>query len=204
MDLNERFRTVLEDEPPLGFDPDQLVDGLRRDVRRRRVVLAAGLLSAVAVVAVSAGVLRNNDAEEGPADRPAPPTTPSESFSFTSTVLDSRVGGEQEVTADPAVFELFGQGSPVLSGDAEHVVESFVVDSYPGDRGKLQIRRGDEVLFEVELGNHDGYAMDFKFTEPWIFPPDQPPLVALSCQQSGRPDHGCEAGVTFEGSAITR
>lgn len=205
MDLNERFQTVLEDEPPLGFDPDQLVDGLRRDDRRRRVVIAAGLLSAVAVVAVGAGVLQTSDAERRPAqpaDQPSTPNTPPESFSFTATGLDSRVGGEQEVNADPAVFELFGQGTPALSGDAEHRVDSFVVDSYPGDRGTLQIRRGTEVLFEVALGQHDNYAAELM--EPWIFPPDQPPLVAVSCQQSGRPDRGCEAGVTFEGQAITR
>lgn len=199
--LTERFHTVLEDEPPLGFDPDELVDEQRRG-RRRQAALAGAVVTAAAAVVAVGVVGLSSDERLGPAQQTDPPVERSavpadpdgQIVSF-----ESRIGGTQEVTPDPAVYEVNGRldPPPVL----DHVsIESFLVDSYPGDRGVLQIRRGDEVLFQVQLGDHDNYAMHL--TEPWNFTPEEPLRVAVSCHQAGSPGGTCEAGVTFTGVAM--
>ncbi len=200
--LTERFRTVLEDEPPLGFDPDQLVDDQRRARRRHAAAVGSGVSAAVAVVAVVAVGLVGGGRQESTrpaADhdrRSAVPTAPT----FEIVSFDSRIGGTQEVTPDPSVYEVTGKGSPPIRSERVDV-DSFLVDSYPGDRGMLEIRRGDEVLFQVALGNHDSYAMQLQ--QPWSFTPEAPLRVAISCHEAGAPGGTCEAGVTFSGIVLT-
>lgn len=59
--MAERFRMAVATEPPLGFDPDEVVTEARRRQRRRRAVAASALatggvvLAAVAVFAASTG-----------------------------------------------------------------------------------------------------------------------------------------------------
>lgn len=52
--LADRMRSALTDEPPLGFDPDELVDRARR--RRRSSFAAAGAAAVVLAIAVTAAV----------------------------------------------------------------------------------------------------------------------------------------------------
>lgn len=198
--LSERFHTVLEDEPPLGFDPDQLVDDQRRNGRRHAALVGAVVSAAAAIVAVSVVGLAGGEQRESapPADglRDTPPGPPT----FEIVTFESRIGGTQEVTPDPTVFEVTGKGSPPIGSERVNI-DSFLVDSYPGDRGVLEIRRGDEVLHRVSLGNHDSYAGHLQ--EPWSFTPEAPLRVAISCHQAGAPGGTCEAGVTFSGVRMT-
>jgi hypothetical protein len=51
--LTREFEAVLQDEPPLGFDPDDVVaSAARRQRRRRMTLLAGGGVVAVAVAAI--------------------------------------------------------------------------------------------------------------------------------------------------------
>lgn len=49
--LRDGMQAAVTKEPPLGFDPDQVVDSVKRTTHRRRTAFAA----AAAVVAVAAG-----------------------------------------------------------------------------------------------------------------------------------------------------
>src|SRR5882757_826010 len=202
--LSERFHTVFEDEPPLGFDPDQLVDDQRRGRRRRHAAVVGAVLSVAAAAAVGVVALSGTEQREPlrpaePTAEPGPSTDPS-AGTITFETFEARLGGTQEVTPDPSVYEVTPPNDPRLPGQRLDI-DSFLVDSYPGDRGVLQIRRGDEVLFEVALGDHDKYAM--QLAQPWQFTSEAPLQLAVSCHVAGAPGATCEAGVTFVGSAIT-
>ena len=55
--LEDRMHEALLDEPPLGFDPDEVVDRAVRLQRRRRLTLAtAGAAAGVLVLAAAAVV----------------------------------------------------------------------------------------------------------------------------------------------------
>ncbi|MBB4906517.1 hypothetical protein [Actinophytocola algeriensis] len=89
-DVRSGLRDAVADEPPLHFDPDELVATARSQVRRRALV-AAGLATvaiAVAAVAVPAMVGRDGSGTTPVADRPAS-STPSPSPS-TSAVPSPR------------------------------------------------------------------------------------------------------------------
>lgn len=56
--LADRMRAALTDEPPLGFDPDEVADRASQSRRRRRSSLAAvGATGAVLTIAVTAVVM---------------------------------------------------------------------------------------------------------------------------------------------------
>jgi hypothetical protein len=60
--LADRMHAAVADEPPLGFDPDEVVDRAGRLRRRRSGYTAAGAATATAVLAVAAvTVLGNHD-----------------------------------------------------------------------------------------------------------------------------------------------
>jgi len=73
--LARRMRAVLADEPPLGFDPDEVVEVIHR--RRRQRLMAFASVSATAVViavvvAVVAAIPRHEETADDPngGDRP--------------------------------------------------------------------------------------------------------------------------------------
>jgi hypothetical protein len=71
-DVRDGLRDAVANEPPLRFDPDELVATARRQVRRRALV-AAGLATvavAVAAVAVPAALGRGSGGTTPVADRP--------------------------------------------------------------------------------------------------------------------------------------
>jgi hypothetical protein len=84
--IADRFRQAVLDEPPLGFDPDEVVDRARQRQRHRRAVGASALatvgvaLAAVAVFAASGGGGAQLDVgAPGPSGSVAPPAvTPHE------------------------------------------------------------------------------------------------------------------------------
>lgn len=72
--IEDRLRAAVADEPPLGFDPDELVDRAVRLRRRRRSVLASvGATSAIALVAVAVVVTGRTDQSQVAATSPQPP-----------------------------------------------------------------------------------------------------------------------------------
>jgi hypothetical protein len=70
--LADRMRAVLADEPPLGFDPDEVVDRAGR--RRRSTFAVIGVTGAVLAVAVTA-VVATSSGGGGPSVGTTPPTT---------------------------------------------------------------------------------------------------------------------------------
>jgi hypothetical protein len=79
--LADRFRAAVADEPPMGFDPDDLVDRAARTHRRRSAVLAASAAAALVVLATVAviQIVRADDQAGGfgsPATQPTKPACP--------------------------------------------------------------------------------------------------------------------------------
>lgn len=75
--LAEKMSLAVLDEPPLGFDPDTVIDRLIR--RRRRTVLVASSGTAAVLVAVAAVAFGGMGPQRlGPAisSTPSPPSTP--------------------------------------------------------------------------------------------------------------------------------
>jgi hypothetical protein len=79
--LTDHMNAVLADEPPLGFDPDELVGRAVR--QRRRTIATVGTSGAVLVIAVATAVATGStDARRSPVGTPS-----STSSSTPSTVL---------------------------------------------------------------------------------------------------------------------
>lgn len=70
--LTDRMRAAVLDEPPLGFDPDEVV-GLANRRRRQRVLASASVAATVAVlVGVVATLVAGTPDDKGTATDPAP------------------------------------------------------------------------------------------------------------------------------------
>lgn len=63
--LEDRMRAALAGEPPLGFDPDEVVDRAVRHTRRRTAILTLGATAAVVVLAVGAAVVTGAGGDDG-------------------------------------------------------------------------------------------------------------------------------------------
>jgi hypothetical protein len=80
--IADRFRTAVLDEPPLGFDPDEVVDRAKRRQRHRRAIGASALatigvaLAAVAVFAASGGTQLGGVGTPGSSESVTPTTPP--------------------------------------------------------------------------------------------------------------------------------
>lgn len=75
-DVRGGLREAVGDEPPLNFDPDALVVSARRQVTRRRALIAVGVATAAVVVAaVAVPVALGRTPTTPVADQPAPITT---------------------------------------------------------------------------------------------------------------------------------
>lgn len=165
--LAERFRAVVDDEPPLALDPDELVDRLRR-TRRRRLGVAAtlGVVMATTVAvggAAAAGGLR--------------PTAQAPEVTIAATVP----AGAHDVVPEQREH------------GAVRFVRSFLVDAAPTDTGTLEIRRDDDVLFRAELAMLDAY--DYRPIDPVVLKPGQRVLIAVSCRRPTARE--CRVDVTF-------
>jgi hypothetical protein len=202
--LAERFRAVVGDEPPLGFDPDELVDGILRRRRRRQAVGAALGVALIATTAV-AGVAVFADGAPRPATPPptlstaplstAPPSDPG--VDFTSADFHVRADAALAPAGQFQVFPERGGGD-----NLRRTVDDFLISTEDGDDGTLQIRRDDEVLFEITLG--EATTMDYHLNDPFVFEPDQRAVVAVNCVRTAAADGVCRSGVTFSASVGTR
>jgi hypothetical protein len=96
-------------------------------------------------------------------------------------------------------FQVFAERG---SGDVRRSVDDFLVSVEDGDEGTLQIRRGDEVLFEITL--EGALTMNYHFIDPFVFEKGERAVVAVNCVRTAAADGVCRSGVTFSASVGTR
>jgi hypothetical protein len=78
-------------------------------------------------------------------------------------------------------------------------ISDLVLQNPRGDSGILQVRRGDDVLFEVGLDNFRD--LDYHFIQPVRFSHDAPIVVAVDCRNPGTTT--CTPSVYFTGQELT-
>jgi hypothetical protein len=202
--LAERFRAVVGDEPPLGFDPDEFVDRLFRR-RRRRQAIGTALAVVVVATAAVAGVTTLGE--------PAPPgygaaavATPSASVSIDATpppaadleLTDEYVGAVSRVL--PAgKFSLFRVPG---TSRADRLLYYVGVKTNGLAQGVVQVRVDDVVEVEVDLSVAD--RENVPLAVPVEVPAGAELTVALSCVKSPATDKVCQAGVTFQFGVLDR
>src|SRR5690242_18668115 len=119
--LAQRFLSAVEAEPPLGFDPDEVIDraGLRQGRGRLGLGSAAAAVAVmVAAVAVLSGVQPSGAPEIQVGTAPSGPAEPSASSSPSSPVPSDKHATPP--TAEPgfpgsaAILQALQQVGPVL------------------------------------------------------------------------------------------
>jgi hypothetical protein len=78
--------------------------------------------------------------------------------------------------------------------DQDRYLSGLLVATKGHDRGVLQVRQDDVVIFEVELGAAGERFHDLRGTVP----AGQRLTVAMSCAKTSGADGLCRAGVTFQ------
>lgn len=114
--------------------------------------------------------------------------------------VDFRVTTNAEAQNDPEEFETFNTPDGAIPADKTLVITDIILQNPRGDAGTLQIKRGDDVLYETGLANFRD--LDFHFLEPLVFSPDKPLTVDVSCQLPGAPEPAtgeCRPSVSFSG-----
>lgn len=183
--LTERFRAVVENEPPFELDPDELVDRLLRR-RRRRLGLATALgVVVVATIAVGGAAVGASAGQRAAAPPSAPVTAPAD-----VTIAATVPSGSRDVVAEQRKQE------------SVRSVSDFVVDAVPTDLGTLEILRDGDVLFQADLGRLDAYV--FRPAEPVLLKPGQRVLVAVTCKRTLSRTGACQADVTFSVLVVAR
>lgn len=124
--LRDGLRAAVTQEPPLGFDPDELADTARRTVHRRRTAWATAAV-AVIVAAGAIGAVATFGRAGGPGVEPA-----------------HRGGGMTEVSAtDTAAFEL-GESLTRAVREVEPSAKNFDVRLAGGHDGGVVLYDVDE------------------------------------------------------------
>ena len=193
----DRFRDAVTDEPPLGFDPDDVIDRAIKRTRRRRVVwgvAAATMVEAVAVWALAStpGSAGHDQVQAGgqpsgsaPAPAEASPS-PAPGFTFRMTAF------EATLTLDNPLA--------VRAAEEELDVHELVVLNPDGDDGSIQLKRADGVMEEISLHSMSRY--NSKYPQPLTAEPGVPVTLAVNCSQSA---HQCRGvSVTVSGYTIVR
>ena len=149
--LRDGLQAALTREPPLGFDPDQVVDGAKRSTHRRRTILAtAGAVLVIAVgTATAVGVWAGG--------RDLAPLMPGVSRTVPLQEASQRLG-ESITTVLPDVTPGAGEFSVVANEFDEYRAVSGVV-YFEGNDGR------SAVMFHV--GEHvRGNACSFTADVP--------------------------------------
>ena len=192
--LADGFQAVLADEPPMGFDPDRVIDRAIKRRRRRRIVWVAGcatLIEAAVVWAMvglpGSGAPASQDSGAGQVDGfgqpPVPNPTPPGSKTYTMTMFNQVLNLDQPTVRRPA--------------DALLRMTDLLVRNPDGDSGTIQLKRADEVVFEAGLQNfHD---FDMHYTNAVEAGPGVPVTMVVRCTAS---PHEC-AGVSLAVSGQT-
>jgi hypothetical protein len=114
--------------------------------------------------------------------------------------VDFRITTDAEAQNDPEEFDTFKTPENSIPADKTLVITDIILQNPRGDAGTLQIKRGDDVLYETGLANFRD--LDFHFLEPLVFSPDKPLTIDVSCQLPGAPepaDGQCRPSVSFSG-----
>ena len=80
------------------------------------------------------------------------------------------------------------------------MLTDIVLENPQGDTGQIQVLRGNDILFQVGLGNFRD--LDYHFVSPILFKqPNQQLKVTVACTQPGGtpPAGSCIPAVTFSG-----
>lgn len=94
----------------------------------------------------------------------------------------------------PGTFRTFNNEPPE---DKLYWISDLVLQNPRGDSGILQVRRGDDVLFEVGLDNFRD--LDYHFIQPVRFSHEQVVVVAVDCRN---PTEACTPSVYFTGQIL--
>jgi hypothetical protein len=114
--------------------------------------------------------------------------------------VDFRITTDADAQNDPDEFDKFDAPDGVVPADKTLVITDIILQNPRGDAGTLQIKRGDDVLYETGLANFRD--LDFHFLEPLVFSPDKPLTIDVSCQLPGAPEPAtgkCRPSVSFSG-----
>ncbi len=123
----------------------------------------------------------------------AEPRGPAEA-AFAPTATDLRITTEAEPNT-AGEFTTFTSEPPE---DKLVWVSDMVLQNPRGDSGILQVRRGEDVLFEVGLDNFRD--LDYHFIQPVRFSQDQAIVVAVDCRNPGTTV--CTPAVYFTGQIL--
>lgn len=185
--ITEQFRAAVAGEPPLGFDPDEVVIEAGRRRKRRQATVATALatggvaLAAVAVFATS-----------GPARIPVG-ATPSGSSTVESTTTTPGKDKEQPVPEEPTF-----PGSDAVVANLGQVIPAVLRDRVSGltfddpDGGRLHVDQNLRAVGGAYLaaGTTHRYVSVFVYHDPSL--PGDPaaggnwgPLVSDTPQQDG-------------------
>ena len=183
----DRFRDAVADEPPLGFDPDDVIDRAIKRGRRRKVVwaVAAATMVEAAAVWTLAGHPGggSSDGGLGPAARPNP--TPALQTTFRLSLFEERL------TVDIPVL--------VRPDQTEVRINGLVVDNPNGDDGSVRLMRGNEVLEDISLHSMTKTTRGPE-PEPKIAEPGVPVTLTVICTSSA---NGCRGvSVTVSGYLV--
>ena len=132
-------------------------------------------------------------AEEPTPTVPPEPRGPAEA-AFAPTATDLRITTE----AAPGTAGEFTTFTSEPPEDKLVWVSDMVLQNPRGDSGILQVRRGDDVLFEVGLDNFRD--LDYHFIQPVRFSQDQAIVVAVDCRNPGTT--ACTPAVYFTGQIL--
>jgi hypothetical protein len=114
--------------------------------------------------------------------------------------VDFRITTDPDAQPDPEEFDKFKVPDGVVPADKTLVITDIILQNPRGDAGLLQIKRGDDVLYETGLQNFRD--LDYHFLEPLTFAPDKPLTIEVSCQLPGAPEPAtgkCHPSVSFSG-----
>jgi hypothetical protein len=111
-----------------------------------------------------------------------------------SAPIDFRLTGEFDPSGS---FETPGSAEfDVPDGQTLQITD--IVFQNPGaDTGRLQVRRADDVLFEIGLANFRDY--DYHFVTPLEFTDDEAVAIAVQCDSGGTPGSACTPAASFTG-----
>ena len=188
--LAERFRAVVDDEPPFVLDPDELVDRLLRGRRRRLGVATALGVVVVATIAVGGAAVGGASVGQRAASPPPAPVTPTVASPADVTIAATVPAGSYDIVPEQREQEYVRS------------VSDFLVDAVPTDRGTVEIWLDGDVLFQADLAKVDAYV--FRPAEPVLLKPGQRVLVAVKCARTLSRAGECHVDVTFPVLVVAR
>ena len=183
----DRFREAVAGEPPLGFDPDDVVDRAIKQGRRRKVVWAVAAATCVeaAVVWAMSGIPGGSGGGSvAPAARKTPPST-----------YNLELTGFEEVLSTSRPLLLPRVDPP------EVMISKLVVRNPNGDDGSVQLKRGNEVLEDISLHNMTEYTAG-ENPNPKRAEAGVPVTLTVNCTHSANSCGGVT--VTVSGSIVQR